>query len=51
MTIDYLVQSPVTAEYIPYGMVLGALVGFAGSFIPAWNARKVQVASVFSAGG
>jgi putative ABC transport system permease protein len=39
---------PIAASTIAWGMGLGALVGFAGSMIPAWNARKVKVSDVFA---
>jgi putative ABC transport system permease protein len=39
---------PVRAEAVPWGLVLGALVGFAGSAVPAWNARGVKVSDVFA---
>lgn len=46
--IPYLVSFPVPARFIPEGFVLGALVGFLGSIVPAWNAPKVRVVDVFS---
>lgn len=49
--ILFLVQFAITPPYIVYGAIVGALVGFFGSVIPAWNTRKVQVATVFSTGG
>jgi putative ABC transport system permease protein len=39
---------PIRPEAILWGVLLGALVGFAGSVIPAWHARGVRVADVFS---
>jgi hypothetical protein len=27
---------------------MGAFVGFTGSIVPAWNARKVRVSDVFA---
>jgi len=42
----YLFPIPIVA--IPWGMLVGALVGFAGSMIPAWNARSIKVSDVFA---
>jgi putative ABC transport system permease protein len=39
---------PIGAEAMLWGLVLGALVGLAGSAIPAWNARGVKVSDVFA---
>ncbi|HTU17438.1 MAG TPA: ABC transporter permease [Gemmataceae bacterium] len=39
---------PIGAEMILWGTLIGALVGFAGSVVPAWNARKVKVSDVFA---
>jgi putative ABC transport system permease protein len=39
---------PIAASTVAWGMVMGALVGFAGSIVPAWNARKVKVSDVFA---
>jgi len=39
---------PIPIEAILWGMPVGALVGFAGSAIPAWNARGVKVSDVFA---
>ena len=38
----------MTAEAIPIDLVLGIVVGFLGSVIPAWNARNIKVTEVFS---
>jgi putative ABC transport system permease protein len=43
-----LLQLSVTAEAIPIDMLLGTVVGFLGSVIPAWNARNIKVTEVFS---
>jgi len=48
MRIDFLLQFPIPARFLLHGFVVGALVGFLGSIIPAWNARKVQVVEAFS---
>jgi putative ABC transport system permease protein len=48
MTISFLSQFPVPAEFILRGMALGALAGVLGSMVPAWNARKVRVSDVFA---
>jgi len=48
--IDYLLHFPVTSDYVPYGLVIGVLVGFAGSVLPALSARNVHVAEAFAAG-
>ena len=39
---------PIRADALLWGVLLGALVGFAGSVIPAWNARSVKVSDVFA---
>jgi putative ABC transport system permease protein len=39
---------PIAATTIAWGTLMGALVGFAGSIVPAWNARKVRVSDVFA---
>jgi putative ABC transport system permease protein len=39
---------PIQAEMILWGALIGAFVGFAGSIVPAWNARKVKVSDVFA---
>lgn len=39
---------PIRAEAVLAGMLLGALVGLAGSIIPAWNAHGVKVSDVFA---
>jgi ABC-type lipoprotein release transport system permease subunit len=39
---------PIRIETLFWGVVIGAFVGFAGSVIPAWNARKVKVSDVFA---
>lgn len=39
---------PIGAEMILWGALLGIGLGFAGSAIPAWNARQVNVSDVFA---
>jgi putative ABC transport system permease protein len=39
---------PISIDMIVWGMLMGSFVGFAGSVIPAWNARKVKVSDVFA---
>jgi putative ABC transport system permease protein len=39
---------PIRAESLFWGTLMGAFVGFAGSIVPAWNARKVRVSDVFA---
>jgi putative ABC transport system permease protein len=39
---------PIRAEMVFWGALMGALAGFAGSAVPAWNARKVKVSDVFA---
>jgi putative ABC transport system permease protein len=39
---------PIPEEIIFLGALIGILVGFAGSVVPAWNARKVKVSDVFA---
>jgi ABC-type antimicrobial peptide transport system permease subunit len=47
-SISYLKSFPVTHHAIIQGLLVGGLVGFAGSLIPAWNARNVKAAEVFA---
>jgi putative ABC transport system permease protein len=46
--IAFLLEFPIPAKFMLHGFVVGALVGFAGSVIPAWHARKVRVAEAFA---
>jgi putative ABC transport system permease protein len=39
---------PIPAEIILLGALVGAFAGFAGSVVPAWNARQVRVSDVFA---
>jgi len=39
---------PIRAEAVLWGVLLGALVGFAGSALPAWAARRIKVSDVFA---
>jgi putative ABC transport system permease protein len=39
---------PIQSSMLLWGILIGAFVGFAGSVIPAWNARKVKVSDVFA---
>jgi putative ABC transport system permease protein len=39
---------PIQSEMLLWGVLMGAFVGFSGSVIPAWNARKVKVSNVFA---
>jgi putative ABC transport system permease protein len=39
---------PISSSMLLWGVLIGAFVGFAGSVIPAWNARKVKVSDVFA---
>jgi len=39
---------PIPIGTIWWGIPVGALVGFAGSIIPAWNARGIKVSDVFA---
>jgi len=42
------VMFPIRLEMILWGALMGTFVGFAGSVLPAWNARKVKVSDVFA---
>lgn len=44
----FLITFPIDVATVPWGLALGMLVGFLGSFFPAWSARKVKVSDVFS---
>jgi putative ABC transport system permease protein len=46
--ILFLALFPVPREIVIHGLILGIFLGVAGSFIPAWNTRKIRVADVFS---
>jgi putative ABC transport system permease protein len=48
LNIGFLTQFPVAAAIVPFGVFMGAIVGLAGSVIPALNARKVKVSDVFA---
>jgi putative ABC transport system permease protein len=39
---------PIRIEMLLWGVLMGSFVGFAGSVLPAWNARKVKVSDVFA---
>ncbi len=45
---SFLLLFPVHPSTVLNGLILGALVGFIGSAIPAWGARTVKVSEVFS---
>jgi putative ABC transport system permease protein len=45
---QFLLDLPIPAEAVPWGLVYGAVIGLAGSVVPAWSARKVRVSDVFS---
>ena len=42
------INFPIQMEMILWGALIGAFVGFVGSAVPAWNARKVRVSDVFA---
>lgn len=44
----FMILFPVREEMLLRGFLMGAAVGFIGSAIPAWNARKVKVSDVFA---
>jgi len=46
--IGFLTMFPVAPTVIAQGVILGTLLGVAGSAVPAWNVRKIRVADVFS---
>jgi putative ABC transport system permease protein len=39
---------PIEMKMVCWGALMGACVGFCGSVLPAWNARKVKVSDVFA---
>jgi putative ABC transport system permease protein len=39
---------PIHLPMVLWGSLMGAGVGFCGSVVPAWNARKVKVSDVFA---
>jgi putative ABC transport system permease protein len=44
----FLLTLPIKPDAVPWGIVYGAVIGLAGSLIPAATARKVRVSDVFS---
>lgn len=44
----FLTLFPIPPETMAWGALLGAAVGFVGSVLPAWQARKVKVSDVFA---
>jgi putative ABC transport system permease protein len=46
--LAFLVQFPVEPQSIWQGLLVGCLVGFVGSVIPAYKAQKIQVAEAFA---
>ena len=49
--IEFLIEFPVSASFIVQGLVVGMIVGFVGSVIPAWTAQKISVIEAFSKAG
>lgn len=45
---QFLLTLPIKPDAVPWGVVYGAVIGLAGSLIPASTARKVRVSDVFS---
>lgn len=46
--IDFLLQFPIPPKFVLHGLVIGALVAFLGSIVPALHARRVHVVEAFS---
>ena len=46
--IGFLSQFPIAFESVPRGLIVGASIGFLGSLLPAWHARRVKITEVFS---
>ncbi len=42
------VSFPIPTQMVLWGALIGTFVGFIGSVVPAWNARKVRVSDVFA---
>jgi putative ABC transport system permease protein len=51
MRIEFLVEFPVGLKFVFQGLLVGMLVGFVGSVIPAWSAQKISVIEAFSKAG
>jgi putative ABC transport system permease protein len=49
--IDFLLEFPVSLKFVFQGLLIGVLVGFLGSVIPAWSAQKISVIEAFSKAG
>jgi putative ABC transport system permease protein len=45
---EFFLAFPIGASSLAWGLLLGAAVGFLGSIVPAWNARRVKVSDVFA---
>lgn len=51
MRVEFLLQFPIPPKFIVHGLVIGILVAFVGSIVPALNARRVRVVEAFSSVG
>ena len=46
--VQFMTDLMIRRDAVAWGFVYGALIGLAGSILPAWNARGLRVADVFS---
>ncbi len=47
-TARLVVDFPVPVRFVWHGLVVGALVGFLGSALPAWRAQRVKAVEAFA---
>lgn len=45
---SFLLEFPVGGKFVFQGLLVGIVVGFVGSVIPAWTAQKIRVIEAFS---
>ncbi len=50
-TESFLLEFPVPAKFVWHGLALGTLIGFLGSALPAWGAKKVKAVEAFADAG
>jgi putative ABC transport system permease protein len=48
VTMSFLNEFEIRPQFLLYGFLIGALVAFIGSAVPAWLTQRVRVAEIFS---